>query len=207
MTKKRFFLAGGALVLFLIILYFVVEGKTSEFDGAIQNVFFSARNEVLNQVVACFTHVGDTVSIVILCLLLLILPWTRKWYGIPVSAAAIVASSMNHYIKGIIQRPRPDVAMHLIEQGGWSFPSGHSITSMVVFGLLIWLVRHNVENKKTANIWTVVLVIPWIGIGLSRIYVGVHYPTDVLAGWCLGIVILMIAVSVVEAVEKRIKLK
>lgn len=206
MKKKRLFFSGGALALFLIILYFVVEGQTSGFDEAIQTVFFSARNAVLNQVVACFTHLGDTVSIVILCLLLLILPWTRIRYGIPVSAAAIVASAMNHYIKGIIQRPRPDAVMHLIEQGGWSFPSGHSITSMVVFGLLIWLVRHNVENKKAANVWTVVLVIPWIGIGLSRIFVGVHYPTDVLAGWCLGIVILMIAVSVVEAVEKRLKL-
>lgn len=201
--KKRYLCAGGALAVFLIILYLVLTEQAYGFDEAIQSAFFAVRNETLNGLIAAFTHIGDTKSIVILCLILLVVPQTRKRYGIPVSIVALVASSFNHFIKGIIQRPRPDVTMHLIEQGGWSFPSGHSITSMVVFGLLIWIVRRNVENRKAANFLTALLAIPWFGIGLSRIYVGVHYPTDVLAGWCLGIAILLPTIGVIEKINEK----
>lgn len=198
MKKSRWLIAGVGLAAFLIITYFVMTGRELAFDTVIREAFYSARSEGLNSVVTVLTHIGDTRSIVILCLILLILPWTRKTYGLPVSMGAIAASSLNHFLKSIFQRPRPDVSMHLIEQGGWSFPSGHSITSMVVFGLLIWLVQRNVKNKKAANVLTVLLAIPWLGIGLSRIYVGVHYPTDVLGGWCLGLVILMLMIFVAE---------
>lgn len=198
MKKSRWLIAGVGLAAFLIITYFVMTGRELAFDTVIREAFYSARSEGLNSVVTVLTHIGDTRRIVILCLILLILPWTRKTYGLPVSMGAIAASSLNHFLKSIFQRPRPDVSMHLIEQGGWSFPSGHSITSMVVFGLLIWLVQRNVKNKKAANVLTVLLAIPWLGIGLSRIYVGVHYPTDVLGGWCLGLVILMLMIFVAE---------
>lgn len=198
MKKSRWLIAGVGLAAFLIITYFVMTGRELAFDTVIREAFYSARSEGLNSVVTVLTHIGDTRSIVILCLILLILPWTRKTYGLPVSMGAIAASSLNHFLKSIFQRPRPDVSMHLIEQGGWSFPSGHSITSMVVFGLLIWLVQRNVKNKKAANVLTVLLAIPWLGIGLSRIYVGVHYPTDVLGGRCLGLVILMLMIFVAE---------
>lgn len=198
MKKSRWLIAGVGLAAFLIITYFVMTGRELAFDTVIREAFYSARSEGLNSVVTVLTHIGDTRSIVILCLILLILPQTRKAYGLPVSMGAIAASSLNHFLKSIFQRPRPDVSLHLIDQGGWSFPSGHSITSMVVFGLLIWLVRRNVKNKKAANVLTVLLAIPWLGIGLSRIYVGVHYPTDVLGGWCLGLVILMLMIFVAE---------
>ena len=95
----------------------------------------------------------------------------------------------------------------MIDEGGYSFTSGHSITSMVVFGLLIFLVRKYVPDKKTANIFTVFLAIQWIFIGLSRIYMGVHYPTDVLGGWLLGAGILMVIISIEDkcTMEKTVK--
>lgn len=103
---------------------------------------------------------------------------------------------LNKLIKTAVQRPRPDDVVHLISEGGFSFPSGHSITSMFVFGLLIFLVRSNVRNKTAANVLTAVLSIPMILIGLSRIYLGVHYPTDVLAGWCLGIAVTAAVIGI-----------
>jgi undecaprenyl-diphosphatase len=67
--------------------------------------------------------------------------------------------------------------------------------------MLIYLVRKYVKNKKTANILTVILTIPAVTIGLSRIYLGVHFPTDVLAGWCLGIITIVVIISIKESLK------
>ena len=76
---------------------------------------------------------------------------------------------------------------------------------MFVFGMLIYLVRNNVKKRMTANILTVILLIPTIFIGLSRIYLGVHYPTDVLAGWCMGIAVIMFAIEIIERITGKNK--
>ena len=127
-------------------------------------------------------------------------------------------------------RPRPDVSLHLIDQGGWSFPSGHSISSLLLYGFLAWLILYYVKGsgeksglfancdrdgnvpfanaaiarrKLFANIATVILTLLWVCVGLSRIYLGVHYPTDVLGGWMLGMVIMMVAIGFVERNELK----
>ena len=227
MKRFRWPAACVALAVFIITAHFVCStlppatspdagGSPLAFDYAIQSAFFALRCDWLNPLIIALTHLGDTTSIVIICLLLLIVPKTRIRYGIPISSAAIAASSLNHYLKSVFERPRPDEAFFLIEQGGWSFPSGHSISALVVFGLLILLVRkysrRNTDDaceqscakqdaRRKANIITALLLIPGIGIGLSRIYVGVHYPTDVLAGWCLGIIIITIVMEIMECVQ------
>ena len=104
-------------------------------------------------------------------------------------------------------RPRPDVSLHLIEQGGWSFPSGHSISGLLMYGLLAWLILRYARNQKFRIIAAVLLTLLWVGVGLSRIYLGVHYPTDVLGGWLLGMVILMITIAVIEKIEEKRKAK
>ena len=229
MKKSRWLVSAAALIAFIIIAYFVSTGSELAFDTVLREAFYSLRCDWLNAVVIALTHLGDTKSIVAICLVLLIIPKTRMRYGIPVAAASIAASSLNHFIKSIFERPRPDVMNHIIEQGGWSFPSGHSISSLVLFALLIWLIRHYMLTggkacateqspqpgggqdlqrcRKITNILTVLLLIPCFGIGLSRIYVGVHFPTDVLGGWCLGTIVVIITITIVEAIEKRNKLK
>ena len=127
---------------------------------------------------------------------MLLIKTTKLTNVITVSAGAIYVTVLNKLIKTAVQRPRPDDVVNLISEGGFSFPSGHSITSMFVFGLLIFLVRSNVRNKTAANVLTAVLSIPMILIGLSRIYLGVHYPTDVLAGWCLGIAVTAAVIGI-----------
>jgi len=231
MKKTSWLAAGAALLAFIITAYSVSGGSSSlTFDSVIQEAFFALRAGWLNPLVIALTHLGDTESIVAICLILLVLPGTRIRYGIPVSAVAIAASSLNHYLKTVFLRPRPDEAIFLIEQGGWSFPSGHSISALVVFGMLILLIRYYAKTdictgkcstchrrgkrsclagrdanylNRRANILTVLLLIPCFGIGLSRIYVGVHYPTDVLAGWCLGTIILVIAMEVIDFIRRK----
>ena len=122
----------------------------------------------------------------------------RVVYGISVSTGAVFVTVLNKSIKHAVHRPRPSDVMHLVNEGGFSFPSGHSITSMFVYGLLIYLVRKNVKNRKIADLLTIVFAVPLILIGPSRIYLGVHYPTDVLAGWCLGAAVVVIWIKLIR---------
>ena len=203
MTKKRRLIMAGAILLFAVICCFVLSGDDLIFDTVIREWVYSIRSDGLTRVLKVITYMGNWQFITALCLALLLIPGTRHRYGIPVSAGAAFVTAFNKVVKAIVQRPRPDEALRLIEQGGYSFTSGHSITSMVVFGLLIWLVRKYVKSRKKADILTVILAVPWIFIGLSRIYMGVHYPTDVLAGWCLGAAALMVIISIEDRTRKK----
>lgn len=187
--------AAAALACFFVLLYLVKSGQAAALDDPVRQFFYDMRREWLTPIVKCITYLGNWQTITALCLVLLIIRPTRIPYGIPVSAGAIFVTILNKWIKSSVHRPRPDEMLHLIEQGGFSFPSGHAITSMFVYGMLIYLIRANVKNKRTANILTVLLAIPMILVGLSRIYLGVHYPTDVLAGWSLGILTILAAAA------------
>ena len=74
---------------------------------------------------------------------------------------------------------------------------------MFVFGILIYLVRVNVQDRTAANILTVIIAVPMVCIGLSRIYLGVHYPSDVLAGWALGIAVMMVVIEIADRLRSR----
>ncbi len=203
--KKRLITAAAGIVGFCLIFYFMITGISSGFDDGVRNFFYGLRNDVLTPVVKVITYMGNWQTIVALCLVLLAVKRTRTVYGIPVSAGAVLVTVINKSIKHIVQRPRPDDILHLVNEGGFSFSSGHSITSIFVYGLLIYLIRENIKNKTAANILTVILAVPALCVGPSRIYLGVHYPTDVLAGWCLGIAILAGMIEALEIIKLRKK--
>lgn len=207
MKKKRGVIFAAGLVLFVLLAILMVTGNLQWFDDPIREWVYSIRNPALTEVLKVITYMGNWQTITLLCIVLLLFRKTRLRYGVPVSAGAIFVTIFNRIIKLIFKRPRPEESLHLIEEGGYSFTSGHSITSMVVFGLLIYLVRKYVRNRKAANILTAALAVPWIFIGLSRIYMGVHFPSDVLAGWALGAVVLVGIIVIVEKCDARRKQK
>lgn len=207
MKKKRGVIFAAGLVLFVLLAILMVTGNLQWFDDPIREWVYSIRNPALTEVLKVITYMGNWQTITLLCIVLLLFRKTRLRYGVPVSAGAIFVTIFNRIIKLIFKRPRPEESLHLIEEGGYSFTSGHSITSMVVFGLLIYLVRKYVKNRKAANILTAALAVPWIFIGLSRIYMGVHFPSDVLAGWALGAAVLVGIIVIVEKCDARRKQK
>lgn len=101
-------------------------------------------------------------------------------------------------IKDIILRPRPPIDMRLIEASNTSFPSGHSTTSMVTYGLLIYFVYKYVKNKILRNTLIALLSTLILLVGFSRVWVGVHFPTDVIGGFSLGICIICVFAIVNE---------
>lgn len=168
-------------------------------DLAVQKAFFSLRGPLLNPLVIAVTHLSDTVTIVAFCAILLILP-NRKKYGLPVSLASLGGLAIYKPMKHIFLRARPDAALHLVKQGGFSFPSGHSVTSVIFYGVLIYLLNRHCKNDKLRKVLAVICGFLALAIGPSRIYVGVHWPTDVLAGWCIGGAVLMVSICILERI-------
>ena len=103
-----------------------------------------------------------------------------------VLASVVSATLLSVVLKNIFHRPRPQVVPHLTDIASASFPSGHSMMSSMVYLTLAALLARTVRDMKTKVYFFVVASVLTGLIGLSRLYLGVHFPTDVLAGWCIG---------------------
>ena len=138
---------------------------------------------------------GATILIVLTAMLIGIIK--DKKIGISIFANLGIITVLNQLLKQILQRPRP-TEYRIIEESGYSFPSGHSMVSMAFYGYLIYLIYKNIENKYLK--WTLISIlnILIILIGISRIYLGVHYTSDVLAGFLISISYLIAFVHVVN---------
>lgn len=201
-TIIRRSICAAALIAFAVILACVLTGHAAGFDDPVREFFYSLRGPLMTRVAVFITTLANKYVIIGLCLLLLIVPQTRLTFGVPLSAGALGTMLLNTLIKHIVGRLRPDV-LHLVVEEGYSFPSGHSITSMFFYGFAIWLVWRNVKNPTARNILTVLLAVPMLLIGPTRVYLGVHFPTDVLAAWCLAIAAIMLAIEIIRLFEKR----
>lgn len=174
------------LALFLTALILVLSGHASLIDDPIRFRLYALRQDGLNAFVSGFTLLGNWQSITALCIVLLIIPATRRSVGLPLSAGNLIVATTNKLLKHLIHRLRPDTALFLIDENGFSFPSGHSISGMYTYGLLLYFILTKVKNTAWRITLAVILTVLAFGIGFSRIYLGVHFPTDVLAGWSLG---------------------
>lgn len=203
---KAIYIVGFAgIIFFLIALILVLSGHASSIDDPIRYAFYSMRHDGLNDVISVFTLAGNWQAIIAVCVIFLVIPYTRKSIGLPLSIGNAVVLLTNKTIKYIIHRARPDISLFLISEDGFSFPSGHSISSMYTYGLLLYFVVTNVKNTAWKIVLTIVLTVLMFGIGLSRIFVGVHYPTDVLAGWSLGALAVMVTIWILQKLESSAK--
>lgn len=193
--KKRYYILIILLLLVALITTLVVTNNITQFDDVIYNFIFSLRNNSLDIFLKGITKLGNTIPI--LCIVIILLIKFEKKDRILLGSNAILSVLVNTIIKNIVQRPRPD-HLRLIKQGGYSFPSGHSMIAICVYGTLIYLVHRKVKNRKIKVALEILLTIIILLIGISRIYVGVHYPSDVITGYLISIIILIINISILE---------
>ncbi len=125
----------------------------------------------------------------------------HKWYSVKVPVIAVGSISLNLLLKYLFNRPRPLVP-HLVESYGLSFPSGHAMISASFYGLLIYLVYKSVEEPAWRFLLITLLSLLILFIGFSRVYLHVHYATDVLAGLAAGLGWVILAIFLLNRMEK-----
>lgn len=208
--KKYYWSIGSILVLiFLGIAFLIGTGKIQDFDDSIYQFAISIRSETLTNILKVFTEIGGVIGLVTVLLITIgvTIFFKKKKYGIMITLNLMVSTFTYLILKNIFQRPRPPVAERLVEERGFSFPSGHATNNMAFYVLAIYLVYRNIKNRKIRNSIIVILSIMPILIGFSRIYLRVHYPSDVVAGFCLGLVCVISFITLVyPKLEKENKI-
>lgn len=195
LDKRRAIPSFAGVAFFAAISYFVMTQNTLAFDTIVREYIYGLRSDGLTAFFRTITYFGNKQTITLICCAFLLIPKVRVSFGLPMSVTAILAVSIQSVLKTAIHRQRPDLSLHLIEQGGYSFPSGHSFSILIFYGLFIFLCRRSIKDKRIANLVTILLSCLIFLIGFSRIYLGVHYPTDVIGGWVLGFSLLMLFIS------------
>lgn len=142
------------------------------------------------------TNLGGAIFLIGLTALLIILIKNKK-IGLSILANLAIVTGLNQLLKRILQRPRP-TEFRIVEETGYSFPSGHSMVSMAFYGYLIYLIYKYVKNKYLKWISIVLLSILICSIGISRIYLGVHYTSDVLGGFLISLSYLIVYTLIVN---------
>lgn len=201
----RLLIAAAAFAVFLLMHYLFTAGKLTAFDESVGTAIRSLRGPVLDPLLKCLTFLGNWQFIVGTAVIILILDLVR-WHKancIAAIAAAIVNFGLYNVLKRTIKRPRPDSLIWLIEEHGYSFPSGHSMNSMFCYGIMLYLVWRDLESEKLRNALTVLLCLLPPLIAFSRVYCGVHYPSDVIAGLSMGLAMLMVSTVLIDEITLR----
>lgn len=130
---------------------------------------------------------GVTVMILVTAVAVLaFLMHSKRWHAAILAGTVLLADLSSELLKGLYGRPRPELVPHGSYVYSASFPSGHSTLSAATFLTLAMLISSLEPNRGTKALVFVVAGLLILGIGFSRVYLGVHWPSDVLAGWCLG---------------------
>lgn len=193
------------LLICIIILYAIIEDlfnkETVFIDLFIYKlIVLSMRNDILTIIFKIITNLGGAYCLIIIAILCAIFIKNKKIaFAIPINL--ILSTMLNLALKNIVERPRP-VGYRLIDETGYSFPSGHSMISAAFYGLIIYFIWKNVKNTKLKYISCILLAVLILLIGISRIYLGVHYASDVLGGFTISIAYLIIFTSIFKTIDK-----
>lgn len=178
----------GGLYIFLKLSHKIIENEIIFFDSIIMNYLYSLHSPFLTSIMKFITFFGGEIfigSAIIITILFLYIKRHKK-DALIFGFILLFGIILNLFLKGIFERARPDLFTMIIEKT-YSFPSGHSMNSFVFFISISYFVFHNSHNKKLGLILSLASAILVFLIGISRVYLGVHYPSDVLGGYAAGL--------------------
>lgn len=191
------------IIIFLVLAKEVFEKEIMKVDiigyQFISNHLITEGNTPIMKIFTWFGSATCLISITILTWLLI----KNKKIGLLVTINLVVITILNQLLKFIVQRPRPS-DYRIIEETGFSFPSGHSMVSMAFYGLLIYLIYKHIKNKYVKWTFIIILSILIVSIGISRIYLGVHYTSDVCAGFIISIAYLIVYLGITNKLKIKI---
>lgn len=180
----------GSIGLFLLLTLFVALKLTTPIDTTFSKWVFKLHNPVFTAFFRFITDFGYVqILLILLVIILIVFHKYRFAYILPIHVTISVIFNM--ILKNIFARPRPEM-IRLIDEAGFSFPSGHAMVTMVAYGYLIYVVHHYIQQKWLRYSLIAFLIFIIVSVGFSRIYLGVHYLTDVLAGYSISLFYLLV---------------
>lgn len=204
----------GLLVIVLGAIAFAVQADAAvegdglaAFDPRLTEDFVAHRTAVLSKVAQTITFFGQVAVLtgltVVVCALLRIL--TRRWRPAVILAVGMAgAAGLTYGLKVLIGRHRPDSSLVIgTIDTGFSFPSGHTLSSTVFFVLLAALLWYSKVSRKIKIAGAIAAVVLSIAMGLSRVYLGYHWATDVLAGWTVALTWLCLIGTAIHVIDVR----
>ncbi len=187
------------LIIFVILAFSVRTKNEIIIDSMIYNFISKFINDNLTYFIKFITFLGSATMVIVITVLTLSVLKNKK-IGMFMAIDLIVITIFQYILKFIIARPRP-IGINLIEEKNFSFPSGHSLTAMAFYGFIIYLVYNS--NLKYKKLYIFLLSILILLIGLSRVYLGVHYITDVIGGFSFSLFYLIIFIHLIKNKLKK----
>lgn len=189
--NKRLVILAVCAIVFVALLEDILEGELGRLDRAAYALIVERlRADWLTPVMESISALATPVSLIVF-LLVIVAFAPGKRPGACAATNLVLVFLLNQTLKAIVQRPRPDGFQLAVEQS-FSFPSGHSMVAMAFFGLLVWMVWHYESDRATRIGCSAAFGLVIVLVGVSRIYLGVHYASDVLAGFCVSLAWLAI---------------
>jgi len=162
-------------------------------DTGIYNLIAKMQSVSSTVFMSFMSYLGSATILITLTVLILIFAKNKKGAS-KIAINLVLVFVLNRILKAIFRRERPAV-LKLAEETGYSFPSGHAMVSIGYYGYIIYLVFKYVKNKKARNIIIGLLALLILLIGISRIYLGVHYATDIIGAYIIGLIYLYVFIK------------
>lgn len=193
-----------SLIVFVYAVRIVFVLKTTTFDENIFTAVASYTTPARTAFMNFITFLGKHTLLIPLNFLLIgfFIYRKQKWFAIRIASLALSSVALSFSLKAFFKRDRPLLPI-LGDAGGYSFPSGHALIGIVFYGLLIYVIWHEVKQKWLRIFLTVFFSLLILLISFSRIYLRVHYPSDVIAGMALGFIWLVLSLKIIQRIEKK----
>ncbi|TCW55874.1 undecaprenyl-diphosphatase [Bacillus thuringiensis] len=195
------------LAVFGIVAWRVHVGGVTVMDTYVRGLVKGLQTEDSLTFFSYYTKVGSAIGIVTTLVISLLVFWRKRYYAamIVYPVGILITHLVNKGIKEIVKRERPSLN-EALDALGYSFPSGHAMLSIMTFGFLAYIIAANLKSVTGKYVITILMGIVIVSIGLSRVILNVHYPTDILAGYCVGGILLIMAIYCHRLLTKRLGL-
>ncbi|KAA2216922.1 phosphatase PAP2 family protein [Maribacter flavus] len=193
----------GGINLFVELTDTLKTDTLARYDTAVTDYIISFRNPSLTTFFKFVTDIGDVTGYLIVLILFVLLSWRiiKSWKYVLQSVVVLVLATLsNMALKRFVDRARPGIE-HLVSVKTLSYPSGHAMGAMAFFGFLIYLISKLRINRIFKYSLMVLVALLILSIGISRIYLGVHYPSDVAGGFIAGFIWVVFCILIFDVIQ------
>ena len=192
MKKNKWIILCLGLI-FIILTILVKTNSLQIYDTFLYNLITFRICDGFTYFYKIVTFLGSTEFIVFLCLLFLILfiILKKKNYGLIIIGVVVISTIVNNLIKVLVMRERPNV-LSFVTEHSYSFPSGHTMAAVSLYGILLYLLLKSNLNKIMKVIFSIILILVQILVALSRVYLGAHFMSDIIGAFIMSIILLII---------------